>query len=79
MFSIYSIIYVILISNFKCLTSINSIGSTADKASAALHDAEMIRYFKEIETLLGEDKAALLRVIAAFIRYVKTKQTYTHE
>lgn len=53
-------------------------GSTADKASAALHDAEVIRYFKEIETLPGEDKAALLRVIAAFIRDVKTKQTYTH-
>jgi hypothetical protein len=38
----------------------------------------VIRYFKEIETLSGEDKAALLRVIAAFIRDVKTKQTYTH-
>jgi transcriptional regulator with XRE-family HTH domain len=53
-------------------------GSSTDKASAALHDAEVIRYFKEIETLPGDDKAALLRVIAAFIRDVKTKQTYTH-
>lgn len=53
-------------------------GSSADKASAALHDAEVIRYFKEIEALPHEDKDALLRVIAAFIRDVKTKQTYTH-
>ncbi|NML37505.1 helix-turn-helix transcriptional regulator [Chitinophaga sp. G-6-1-13] len=53
-------------------------GNTADKASATLHDAEIIRYFKEIETLPHEDKEALLRVIAAFIRDAKTKQTYTH-
>ncbi|GEP93728.1 Transcriptional regulator, contains XRE-family HTH domain [Chitinophaga terrae (ex Kim and Jung 2007)] len=53
-------------------------GSAADKASEALHDAEVIRYFKEIEALPHADKDALLRVIAAFIRDVKTKQTYTH-
>ncbi|GEP89298.1 hypothetical protein CTE07_09430 [Chitinophaga terrae (ex Kim and Jung 2007)] len=53
-------------------------GDVADKASEALHDAEVIRYFKEIEALPHEDKDALLRVIAAFIRDVKTKQTYTH-
>jgi hypothetical protein len=35
-------------------------------------DAEVIRYFKEIETLPSNDKAALLRVISAFIRDVKT-------
>lgn len=54
-------------------------GSTADKANAALYDAEVIRYFKEIETLPGDDKAALMRVIAAFIRDVKTKQTYINK
>ncbi|MVT12600.1 helix-turn-helix domain-containing protein [Chitinophaga tropicalis] len=53
-------------------------GNASDKANAALHEAEVIRYFKEIETLPSEDKAALLRVISAFIRDVKTKQAYTH-
>lgn len=51
-------------------------GSTADKASAALQDAEVIRYFKEIELMPAEDKAALLKVIAAFIRDNKAKQAY---
>ena len=53
-------------------------GSSSDKANATLQDAEVIRYFKEIETLPADDKAALLRVISAFIRDVKTKQAYTH-
>lgn len=51
-------------------------GNTGDKASAALQDAELIRYFKEIETMPAEDKNALLRVIAAFIRDTKTKIAY---
>lgn len=53
-------------------------GSSSDKANATLQDAEVIRYLKEIETLPAEDKVALLRVISAFIRDVKTKQAYTH-
>jgi hypothetical protein len=51
-------------------------GNTEDEANAALQDAEVIRYFKEVDALLQEDKNALLRVIAGFIRDVKTKQTY---
>jgi hypothetical protein len=51
-------------------------GSRTDKANVSLLDAEVIRYFKEIDTLPHEDKAALLRVIAGFIRDVKTKQAY---
>lgn len=51
-------------------------GSTADKASAALQDAEVIRYFKEIELMPVEDKAVLLKVIVAFIRDNKAKQAY---
>ncbi len=43
---------------------------------AALQDAELIRYFKEIENMPADDKEALVRVIAAFIRDVKTKQAY---
>ena len=51
-------------------------GSTADKANASLQDAEVIRYFKEVDTLPTEDKSALLRVISGFLRDVKTKQAY---
>jgi transcriptional regulator with XRE-family HTH domain len=51
-------------------------GNTEDKAKATLVDAEMIRYFKEMDTLPQEDKTALLRVMSGFIRDVKTKQAY---
>ena len=51
-------------------------GNTEDKAKATLQDAEVIRYFKEVDTLPQEDKQALIRVIAGFIRDVKTKQAY---
>jgi len=51
-------------------------GGTEDKANASLNDAEVIRYFKEVDALPQEDKSALLRVIAGFIRDVKTKQAY---
>ena len=52
-------------------------GNTEDKANASLLDAEVIRYFKEVDQLPQDDKAALLRVIAGYIRDVKTKQSYT--
>jgi hypothetical protein len=39
-------------------------------------DAEVIRYFKEVDALPADDKSALIRVIAGFIRDVKTKQAY---
>ena len=51
-------------------------GNTEDKANASLVDVEVIRYFKEVDALPAEDKTALLRVIAGFIRDVKTKQAY---
>ncbi len=51
-------------------------GSTSDKANASLLDAEVIRYFKEVDTLPTEEKSALLRVIGGFIRDVKAKQAY---
>ena len=51
-------------------------GNTEDKAKASLVDAEVIRYFKEVDALPAEDKSALIRVIAGFIRDVKTKQAY---
>lgn len=51
-------------------------GNTEDKANALLSDAEVIRYFKEVDGLPQEDKSALLRVIGGFLRDVKTKQAY---
>ena len=51
-------------------------GTTEDKAKATLQDAEVIRYFKEVDSLPQEDKSALLRVIGGFLRDVKTKQAY---
>ena len=51
-------------------------GNTEDKAKATLVDAEMIRYFKEMDALPQDDKTALLRVMSGFIRDVKTKQAY---
>lgn len=51
-------------------------GNTEDKANEVLQDAEVIRYFKEVDALPQEDKSALIRVIAGFIRDVKTKQAY---
>lgn len=51
-------------------------GTSEDKANASLNDAEVIRYFKEVDTLPTEDKSALLRVIGGFLRDVKTKQAY---
>jgi len=41
-----------------------------------LNDAEVIRYFKEVDNLPSDDKTALLRVIGGFLRDVKTKQAY---
>lgn len=38
--------------------------------------AEVIRYFKEVDNLPAEDKSALLRVIGGFLRDVKTKKAY---
>ncbi len=49
-------------------------GDTEDKANTVLKDAEVIRYFKEVDNLPQEDELALLRVIGGFLRDVKTKQ-----
>jgi transcriptional regulator with XRE-family HTH domain len=51
-------------------------GNNDDKAKASLNDAEVIRYFKEVDTLPNDDKSALLRVIGGFLRDVKTKAAY---
>jgi hypothetical protein len=41
-------------------------GGAEDKAKAILVDAEVIRYFNEVDTLPQEDKSALFRVIKGF-------------
>ena len=51
-------------------------GDSSGKENASLNDAEVIRYFKEVDTLPAEEKSALLRVIGGFLRDVKTKQAY---
>jgi transcriptional regulator with XRE-family HTH domain len=51
-------------------------GDNDDKAKNFLNDAEVIRYFKEVDALPVEDKSALIRVIAGFIRDTKTKAAY---
>jgi transcriptional regulator with XRE-family HTH domain len=53
-------------------------GDVNNKANNPLNDAEVIRYFKEVDALPRDDKSALIRVIAGFIRYVKTKQAHVN-
>lgn len=50
--------------------------TTEDKAKESLQEAEVIRYFKKVDFLPQENKQAHIRVIAGFIRNVKTKQAY---
>lgn len=52
-------------------------GTAEDRAKDSFNDAEVIRYFKEVDALPTDDKAALMRVISGFIRDVRTKQAYT--
>jgi len=52
-------------------------GNTDEKAIAILKDSEVLRQFKAVDTLADNDKVALLRVIAGFIRDCNTKQAYS--
>lgn len=51
-------------------------GNKDDKAKASLKDAEVIRCFKEIDSLPESEKAPLIKIISGYIRDFKTKQTY---
>ncbi|MCJ1809589.1 MULTISPECIES: hypothetical protein [Flavobacterium] len=42
-----------------------------------LKDAELIKEFQKIEELPQEEKNTILKVISAYIRDFKTKQSYT--
>lgn len=51
-------------------------GSSNDKARASLKNTELLKHFKEVDSMPDNDKNALMRVISAFVRDFKAKQTY---
>ena len=51
-------------------------GATDEKAKASLKDAELIRYFKDMETLPDVEKHTLIKLIGAYIRDFRAMQTY---
>ncbi len=51
-------------------------GATDEKAKASLKDAELIRYFKDMETLPQSEKSTLIKLIGAYIRDFKARQAY---
>ena len=50
--------------------------SIQEKASNTLLDAALIKQFQEIELLPNDEKETLLKVVTAYIRDFKAKQTY---
>ena len=60
-------------------TSIDYIinGTTDEKAKANLKDAELIRYFKNIEVLPDTEKTTVLKFIGAYIRDFNARQAYS--
>lgn len=51
-------------------------GTTDEKAKASLKDAELIRYFKEIEAMPSAEKNTLLKLIGAYVRDYKARLAY---
>lgn len=51
-------------------------GTTDEKAKASLKDAELIRYFKEMEAMPSAEKNILLKLIGAYVRDYKARQAY---
>lgn len=51
-------------------------GTNDEKAKASLKDAELIRYFKDIEVLPDSEKNTLVKLIGAYIRDFKARQAY---
>ncbi|MCC6373083.1 MAG: helix-turn-helix transcriptional regulator [Bacteroidia bacterium] len=51
-------------------------GATDEKAKASLKDAELIRYFKDMELLPDSEKNTLVKLIGAYIRDFKARQAY---
>jgi transcriptional regulator with XRE-family HTH domain len=51
-------------------------GATDEKAKASLKDAELIRYFQDVEALPDSEKTTLVKLIGAYIRDYKARQAY---
>jgi transcriptional regulator with XRE-family HTH domain len=51
-------------------------GTTDEKAQASLKDAELMRYFKEMDVLPDSEKNTLVKLIGAYIRDYKAKLAY---
>lgn len=51
-------------------------GNTTEKAQNTLKDADLIRQFKEIESLPDNEKSTILKVVSAYICDFKAKQVY---
>lgn len=51
-------------------------GNTDEKAKAALHDAELLQRFKEVEKLPERERSVILEVLSAYLRDFRTKQAY---
>jgi transcriptional regulator with XRE-family HTH domain len=52
-------------------------GNTNEKAQQTLKDAELIKEFQKIEELPQEEKSTIVKVISAYVRDFKTKQSYS--
>ena len=51
-------------------------GNASDKAKASLTDARLLSYFKEADSLPEEEKATVIKVVAALIQNYKTAQLF---
>lgn len=51
-------------------------GNANDKAANSLSHAEVIQQYKEVDRLPKEERATIIRVIAALLRDYKTRQAY---
>lgn len=52
-------------------------GNTEDKAKASLKSAELLNSFKEIDALPDSEQNIIIKVVHAFIRDYKARQTYS--
>lgn len=51
-------------------------GNTQDKAKASLKSAELLNSFKEIDALPEEEQTTIIKVVHAFIRDYKARQSF---
>ena len=51
-------------------------GEASEKAKETINDAELISLFKNIETLPETERKAITKVVGAYVRDYKARQTY---